>query len=155
MFTLQPVDGDFFDTAPVRHVLTVDIERPAADVWAELTGDSPLWWCRTLDIAWTSPRPFGVGTTRTARVLRGALTIQEDFFRWEEGRRKSFSVLRANLPFFRRFGEDYLLEPVGTASCRLTWTIALEPSAAGRFGGAVNRLLINDMFRDTRRHFTR
>jgi hypothetical protein len=65
-FKAEPVDETFFDAAPQRLGETFEIPRPAADVWAELTADNPLSWCRILDrIEWTSPRPFGVGTTRT------------------------------------------------------------------------------------------
>ncbi len=154
MFAMQPCDQTFFDAAPKRYVDTMDIPLPAQQVWAELTADGALGFCRMLTGAtWTSARPFGVGTTRTMGVIFGALVIHERFFRWEEGRRKSFYVYEASLPLFRRLAEDYLVEETSSTSCRFTWTIAAEPSPAGRPGAPVNALLMRSFFRDTRRHF--
>jgi hypothetical protein len=153
-FATEPVVETFFDTAPVRLIATFDIPRPAADVWADLTGESPLMWCRILQgMTWTSPRPFGVGTTRTARSLRGASVIKERFFRWEEGRRQSFYAVQTSAPLFRRFAEDYLVEPTSETSCRLAWTIAIEPRRAARIATPVNRALLKTLFRDTRKHY--
>jgi len=153
-FSAQPVDASFFDTAPTRLSETFEVGRPAAEVWAELTSDSPLTWCRIIDgITWTSPRPFGVGTTRTVKALRGASNFREHFFRWEEGQRKSFYVLEASAPLFRRFAEDYLVEPVSETSCRFTWTIAFEPKPAARIGNAANKRILGTLLTDTRRHY--
>lgn len=153
-FKAQPVDETFFEAAPFRLKGEFDVPRPAADVWAELTEDNPLSWCRILqEITWTSPRPFGVGTTRTAHALRGLNVINERFFRWEEGRRKSFYVLEATTPLFRRFAEDYLVEPTSDTSCRFTWTIAADPHPLARPGGALNKRLLGTLFTDTRKHY--
>jgi hypothetical protein len=153
-FELQPVDEAFFAGAPLRLSDSFDIALPAARVWEDLTADDPLAWCKLLrDITWTSTRPFGVGTTRTARSRAG--TIREYFFRWEEGSRMSFYVLEANTPLFRRFAEDYLVEPASDDSCRFSWTIAVEPRPVARLGNAVNRRLLGTLFRDTRGHYGR
>lgn len=153
MPSLIATDEAFFTTAPTRFSETFQIAKPAEEVWAELIGEDPLGWCRALSIRWTSPRPFTVGTTREAKILGGALTVQETYFLWEEGRRKSFYVASASLPVFRRLAEDYLVEPAGEKRSRLTWTIASEPSAIGKPGGPVNALLVKSLFKDTRRHY--
>lgn len=130
------------------------IERPAAEVWDDLTADNPLAWCRLLRrIEWASLRPFGVGTTRTAYSMGGLNAIREHFFRWEEGRRKSFYVVEASAPLFKCFAEDYLVEPRGASSCQFTWTIAYEPRAAARPAVPVNRRLLSTLFSDTRNHY--
>jgi hypothetical protein len=155
-FTPRPVqDARFFDEAPVRLVGQFAIARPAEAVWADLTGEDPLAWCRIIDrITWTSPRPFGVGTTREVVALKGLNVFQERFFRWEEGRRKSFTVVKASAPLVRAFAEDYLVEPAADgASCTFTWTVAYEPSLAGRPGDPVNRRLLSSLFKDTREHY--
>lgn len=153
-FTSQPVDERFFDAAPVVLRASFDVRRPAADVWAELVSDDPLSWCSILDsVRWTSPRPFGVGTTRTVTSLRGMNVIEERFFRWEEGRRKSFCALRSTMPAFRRFAEDYLVEPTSEESARMTWTIAFEPLPIARPTTPVNRRILSSLFRDSRRHY--
>lgn len=46
--------------------------------------------------------------------------LSERFFRWEEGRRQSFYVLKASSPLYRCFAEDYLVEPTSETSCRFT-----------------------------------
>jgi len=51
-----------------------EIARPAAEVWRELIADRAFGWCRALGGAqWASPRPFGVGATRTMRVGRSVI----------------------------------------------------------------------------------
>jgi Polyketide cyclase / dehydrase and lipid transport len=153
-FKNQPVDESFFDSAPVRLSDTFEVARPAADVWAELTADDALWWCRIIDeLKWTSPRPFGVSTTRTIKSLKGANVINEHFFRWDEGRRKSFYVIDASAPLFTRFAEDYLVEPGSDGSCRFTWTIAYESRPSMRPGTPVNNRLLRTLFTDTRKHY--
>lgn len=152
-FALEPADESFLSSAPARFSDTFEIPRPAEDVWRELVSDKPLDWCRALSIDWTSPRPFGVGTTRQATVLRGVSKVQERYFIWEEGRRNTFYVTGANAPLFRRLAEDYVVEPDGPSRCRFTWTIALEPTQLGRLGAPLNALIFKSLFADTRRHF--
>ena len=153
-FRTQPVDSAFFDTAPVQLRDSFEISRPATDVWAQLTADDALYWCRILsDVTWTSPRPFGVGTTRTVKALRGANVLKERFFRWENGSRMSFYAVEASVPGFRHFAEDYLVEPNSETSCRFTWTVAIDPAPAGRITMPMNRALLGTLFRDTRKHY--
>ncbi len=66
---------------------------------------------------------------------------------------KSFTVLEASAPLFRRLAEDYLVEPTGEDSCRFTWTIAVDPRLPNRLADPVNRRLLGTLFRDTRKHF--
>lgn len=154
-FALQPVDETFFESAPEVFVDTFDIAKPASEVWSELVEDNALSFCSSLRGArWTSPRPFGVGTTRTMPALYGLLVIDEVFFRWEEGRRKSFYVERANLPMFKRLAEDYLVEEVSPTTSRFTWTIASDPTPVGRLGASLSRSSVQGLFRDTRSHFS-
>jgi hypothetical protein len=153
-FALQPCDEQFLDTAPTRYAAVMEVPLPADRVWADLVSDETLRWCRAISrVTWTSSRPFGVGTTRNVRLPLGALVLDERYFRWEDGRRKSFCTVNASLPLFRRFAEDYLLEETSPTTSRLTWTIAAEPLPAARPGAPVNALLARSLFRDTRRHF--
>lgn len=153
-FNLQPVDEDFFESAPSRVVGKFEIDRPAADVWADLVAEGSLAWCRILGsgaVKWTSSRPFGVGTTRTVKALKGLNEVDEHYFIWEEGRRKSFYVVRANNPMFKRFAEDYLVEPRGDNACTFTWIVAYEPTLLGK--GPVNKKIMQTMMTDTRKHY--
>lgn len=153
-FALQAVDETFFDTAPEVFVGAINIANPASDVWSELVADKAMSFCRSLRGArWTSAHPFGVGTTRTMPALYGILMVDETYFRWEEGRRKSFYAHRTNMPLFRRLAEDYLLEEVGPTACRFTWTLATDPYPSARPLAYVNKRIAQGLFRDMRRHF--
>lgn len=149
---LQPVDESFFTSAPTRFSETWSIPRPAEQVWAELTGDRPLHWCRGLNINWTSARPFAVGTTRRVKAM-GLLRVDEYFFIWEEGRRYAFYGTEMNLPLFKSLAEDYIVEPDGADRCRFTWNIGIEPTTAGKPGKPVNALLFKNFFKDTAKYF--
>jgi hypothetical protein len=150
---LEPADEGFLRSAPSCYSETFAIARPAAEIWRELVSDRPLDWCRILSVRWTSERPFGVGTTREAKVLGGAVKLDERFFIWEEGRRYAFYGTGANLPLFRRVAEDYVVEPDGPDRCRFTWSVGLEPTPLGRPGEPVNGLIFRRLFAETRRHF--
>jgi hypothetical protein len=150
---LPAVDEAFLASAPTRFVDTFDIALPASEVWAELTRDGTLDWCRGLEITWLSPRPFGVGTKRQAKVLGGLVRVQEEYFIWEEGRRKAFYVTSARPPFYRRSAEDYVVDALGPDRCRFTWTLAFELTLLGKLNSPVSSPIIKRLFTDTRRHF--
>lgn len=151
MPSLKPVDETYFQRAPQRFVRTWSIAQPAERVWAELVSEHPLHWLRGLRLQWTSPRPFGVGTTRQGRTM--GMTIDEYFFVWEDGRRCAFYVTQMNAPLFDSFAEDYVVEPDGDDRCRFTWCIAITPSRFGRMGAPMNKVMANRTFRDTGRYF--
>jgi hypothetical protein len=65
-----------------------------------------------------------VGTTR--EVGTGGTKVHERFFRWDEGQGYSFYVYEGNVPLFKRFAEDYRIEPDGTGT-KFTWLVAIEP----------------------------
>jgi hypothetical protein len=153
MPTLTPVDETFFDTAPERYTRSWSIDRPAEQVWSELTGEHPLHWCRGLATTWTSARPLGVGSTRVARVLGGVLVAQEHFFLWDEGKRYAFYATAANVPVFASLAEDYAVIASGPAACQLTWTVAIAPTALGKPGKPLNGFLFKRFFNDTARYF--
>lgn len=153
-FRCEAADEGFLDAAPLRLEGAFEVPSPAERVWGELTSERPLYWCRILsDVRWTSPRPFGVGTTREVKALWGASLLRERYFLWEEGRRHAFHVEETTNPMIRRLAEDYLVEPTSESSCRFTWVIAVEPRPWARLGDPVNRAVLGTLFRDTRRHY--
>jgi hypothetical protein len=127
---LSEAGDDFLDAAPFRYVNT--LEEPVAPraMWAALTADDTLvsWSAVVTGLRWTTPRPFGVGTTRDVTILR-VVTARERYYRWDEGRRKSFAATEVSAPGLRRLAEDYVVEQTPEGS-RLTWTLALEPTSA-------------------------
>jgi hypothetical protein len=129
---LEPADDDFFTTAP--HVFRYQKRFAATpeEVWEQLTSDVSLaaWGPSIKKVTWTSPRPFGVGTTRDV-VAPGGSTMRERYFRWDEGKSHAFYVYESALPIFRRFAENYIVEPDGNGTL-FTWVVAIEPKDAFR-----------------------
>jgi hypothetical protein len=152
---LPAVDETFLASAPTRFVEAFDIALPASTVWAELTRDGTLDWCRGLEVNWLSPRPFGVGTKRQAKLLGVLLRVREEYFIWEEGRRMAFYVTAARPPAYRRSAEDYAVDAIGADSCRFTWTLAFDLTLLGKVNAPVMTLVVKRMFEDTRNHFER
>jgi len=113
--------------APFRYVNSVDLPVAPEQVWAALTADDTLvsWSPLVSGLRWTTPRPFGVGTTREVTML-GLLKSRERYYRWEDGRRKTFTAVEVSVPGLRRLAEDYVVERTPGGS-RFIWTVVLEP----------------------------
>ena len=125
---LEPADASIFETAPLIYRYPVKLAVSPERVWESLASDRSLadWGLGVKSLKWTTPRPFGVGTTREVVLPLGSMTVREHFFRWDEGKGYSFYVYEANRPGIKRFAEDYVIEPDGNGAL-FTWTIALEP----------------------------
>ena len=144
----HPVDSSFFDTAPMRFKNAVELAARPVDVFAIFEdGESwPRWFDGIHKVAWTSNKPYGVGTTRT--VWLTPASIDEHFFRWEPGHRFSFYVTRQSMPLFHALAEDYLLEELAPGETRFTYSVAIEPRLALRIGGPVARTRLDSVFRN-------
>ncbi len=139
---LRPVDADFAHTGPNHKTIRQNIPKSADAVFRALE-DGPAWkeWLG-IDVEWTSPKPFGVGTTRTVRG--NGQQIDETFLVWEPGQRMAFRFDRATPPL-RAFAEDYVITSTGENSCELAWSYALEwagpfPAVTGRAFALMFRL---------------
>jgi len=132
-YRLLESGDDFLAAAAFRYVNTIDIPTTPDEIWSALTADDTLvpWSPLVTDLRWTTPRPFGVGTTREVTILK-LVVARERYYRWEPGRRQTFSAVQATVPALRRLAEDYVLERTPSGS-RLVWTVALEPHPALRF----------------------
>lgn len=159
-YALEPVTASFFDDAPLRHRFVAELAAPPERLWESLVSDDSVaaWGPGVKSIRWTSPRPFGVGTTREVTLALGAATVRERFFRWDEGRGYSFCAVESNRPGLRRFAEDYVVEPTGNGS-RLLWTVALETSArlarANPLVGPAAWAMFGRLAKDGERYFAR
>lgn len=136
----RAVDKTYLDNAPHREVNSVVLNGTPAQIFA-LFEDADAWpkWYKGMDkVEWTSPKPYGVGTTRTVQL--GPLKVYEYFFRWQDNARFSFYFTGTNIPFVKALAEDYLLEPIDEHTTRFTYTVAFEPrlpiSALGPLGRA-------------------
>jgi len=158
--SLERPDYSIFTEA--AHVYRYPARFPASPerVWESLASDESVkaWGMGVQSLRWTSPRPFGVGTTREVVLPLRAMSLREEFFRWDEGRGYSFFVREANRPGLRVFAENYEIEPDGDGTL-FTWTIALEPrgvlSPAVKLLGPVNRAGFGQLVRAGRKYFAR
>lgn len=126
--TCRKIDLSFFDTA--RERLKFDVELDCTpDRLFEILEDAEAWprWARGLKrVEWTSPRPFGVGTTRTVDLLGGP-QVYEEFIAWEHGTLLAFHFVGASERVWDAFGERYDVTPLPGGRCRWVWTVAYEP----------------------------
>jgi hypothetical protein len=149
MGVCRPVDERIFESAPWRFVHTVDVPASAARTFSEALEDGaawPQWFPGIREVRWTSPQPFGVGTTRT--VVLNSFTVQEHFFRWEPGRRFSFYATHISMPVGHVLAEDWLLTDTGPNRCRFTYTTAMEPSLFLRLATPISRAQFNGAFKE-------
>ncbi len=128
VFECRDVDLSFYDTAPQRFVFDRVLPVTPARLFEvfEDPASWPVWGTGIARVDWTSPQPYGVGTTRTV-TFRGGMEVYEVFGAWEPGRRMAFHFTGATQRVWHAFGEHYLVEDLGDGRCRLTWTVAYEP----------------------------
>ena len=157
---LERPDPSIFTEAAHAYRYPARFPAPPAQVWESLVSDESVkaWGLGVRSLRWTSPRPFGVGTTREVVLPLGSMALREEFFRWDEGRGYSFYVREANRPGLRSFAENYELEPDGDGTL-FTWTIAFE--AAGplspvlRLLAPVNKAGFGQLVRAGRGYFAK
>lgn len=157
-YSLEIPDESTFTTATELFRFPVRLPVAPERVWESLASDASVsaWGLGVRSLRWTSPRPFGVGTTREVVLPLRAMTVREEFTRWDEGKGYSFYVAAADRPGLRSFAEDYVVEPDGDGTL-FTWTIALEPQRAlrlpMRLGRPLNRLAFGQLVRGARNYF--
>lgn len=130
-YPVRAAGDEIFETAPLVIPVTVELDASPAVVWEALGSDEMWSWFPLLDrLRWLSGRPLGEGAVRTIRVAR-LFTLEEHFYRWEEGRRATFHVVGVTRPVLNALAEDFVLEPTASGGTRLTWTFALDPKLPG------------------------
>lgn len=138
---IEEADDTLFATASLYHTRSVEVPYTVEQTWEVLTGDNLSHWTKGVNkLTWTSPRPFGVGTTREIE-MGGGMKLRERFFRWDEERhRKSFTGTAATRGIFRHLVEDYVVEPTEHGS-RLSWRWAADLNRPwSAFKGTLDRL---------------
>ncbi len=136
----------FLETAPEKIINVVEIAASPEAIF-KVFEDGPSWtqWFKGItDVEWTSPKPYGAGTTRT--VSLGLLKVWEYFFIWEANKRFSFYFTQTSLPFVKALVEDYQLEKIDEQTTRFTYTVAYEPSLALRLSGPIGKAALRRNF---------
>jgi hypothetical protein len=120
--------GDIHN-APVLILNTIDIDCTAEHLFAIFEDESSwtIWGSSLEKVIWTSPKPFGVGTTRTVEMA-GGITGVEEFVAWKDNKQMAFCFTESSMPNMDAFGEDYRLEDIGENKVRLYWTASFWPS---------------------------
>jgi hypothetical protein len=130
MFECKPFqDLEALRAAP--HVInnTIELDCTPAELFA-IFDDEHTWkeWVPGIaTVDWTTPRPFGVGTTRTVTFQGGGMKVYEEFIAWDLGKHMAFTFTGATQRVWWAFGEEYRVSDLGGGRCKLAWTVAYEP----------------------------
>lgn len=139
-FPCREIDAEFFETAPVRYVRRTRVEISAERLFGvfEDPNSWPKWAMGIGEVEWTSPQPYGPGTTRTVRFW-GGMSVYEDFFVFDSPREMAFRFYGISQNIWSAFGERYRVTELGPDACELEWTVAFEPAGILKTLGFLTR----------------
>jgi hypothetical protein len=132
-FECTPVGVEFLGQTK-NHFVAQEIVRATPEQIFDVFEDAHAWtvWALPIQkVEWTSPRPYGVGTTRSVHMM-GGLVGHERFVEWERGRRMAFTFVGASKDATEKFLEDYRVTDLGDGTCRVEWHMAMEPKGFSR-----------------------
>jgi uncharacterized membrane protein len=119
-------------------VVTVDIDRPAEEVFAflEEVENNPRWLKGMVSCTWTTPPPVAVGSRyeQVARFLGKQIRTSFEVTEHEPGTLVTISS-RAGSSFPLTVARR--VEPTGAARCRVTETVVSDPSGFYRLAQPV------------------
>ena len=152
----EKVGVDFVDTAPYRFSNSVDLTITPEQLF-EVMADADAWprWAKVITkVTWTSPPPYGAGTTRTVN-MRGGLVATEEFLVWEPHTTIAFRFNEASEKTIRAFAERYDIIRTDTG-CRITWNLSLDVEGAAKrtmpLARPLNNLAFKWFLRNLRRY---
>lgn len=119
----EVVDDSFFTEAAYKTTMLANLDCDTDTLWRILAAPEP-WeeWLGLKNVTFTSPEPYGVGSTRTVQIANQ--TLNEKFIAWTPGERMAFFMESGSMPV-RAMAEDYRLTATSTGTSRLAWTVAL------------------------------
>lgn len=128
------------------------IEAPPETVFKVLSeSDWGQWFVDFESVTWTSPKPYGVGSTRIVKLKM--LSVDERFLAWDPGSRFSFSIDAIDLPLVEGMMEDMQMTPLDNGQAtEFRWRVyytptalmsAIHPIARGIFEGMFKQSLAN------------
>ncbi len=122
------VGMELFEGASQRFSFEQVLQVSPAELFAifEDPDSWPKWAYGLSHVEWTSPKPFGVGTTRTV-TFHGGIEVYEEFIAWEDEKLMAFVLHGHSDEIWWTFGERYDVVDMGSGRCKLTWTVAYEP----------------------------
>lgn len=133
MYECKIVDLTFLESARNRYKAEVEIEATPEQIFEsfENADDWPRWATPIQNVEWTSPKPFGIGTTRTVS-MSGGMIGDEVFIAWDYPKRMAFCFTACSKSMTESFAEDYVVTPLGNGKTRVTWIMAMEVRGVGR-----------------------
>jgi uncharacterized protein YndB with AHSA1/START domain len=121
-FQLQPAELDFVERAPHRFRAEAYVHAPAHRVFEIVAGEAmERWLPEFVALRWTSPEPFGEGTTRQLDLR--LLSVKERVLAWEPGRRFAFTITAMTAPLLVQAVEDVHMEPIAARVTLLRWNV--------------------------------
>lgn len=147
MHPCERVDLGFIQNAPLRFCNSVELAITPEQVF-EVLADAESWprWASVITkVTWTSPQPYGAGTTRTVD-MRGGIVGNEEFLVWEPFSRIAFRFNESSNRALTAFAEEYRVVPT-PGGCRLTWTLAQQVSEPARLGTVLGKPVMNLVLR--------
>ena len=133
MYPQEDIDLAWIKSTKFSFTATSELNC-SPDQLFDIFEDAHAWtvWAPSIKkVEWTSPQPFGVGTTRTV-YLPGGMEGYEEFIAWQRGQRMAFKFTHCNKKSTRAFGEDYIVTDLGNGRCHLEWTMAMAPAGFSR-----------------------
>jgi hypothetical protein len=141
------VGMDYFDTAPIKTVseITIDVSPDYLFDVFEDADSWPIWVDSITHVEWTSPKPFGIGTTRTVD-LKGNMVGDEVFIAWDRGKLMAFCFTHSTAGVMSAFAELYEVEDLGDNRCHLRWTVGQTPAGLGKLLLPLSKPFLGKMF---------
>lgn len=132
-FECTPVGVEFLERTKNVFV-AIELVKATPEQVFDVFEDAHAWteWALPIQkVDWTSPPPYGIGTTRSVYMM-GDLVGHEVFVEWERGKRMAFTFVGSNKDATRSFIEDYRVTDLGNGTCRVEWYMAMEPNGFSR-----------------------
>jgi len=132
-FECTPVGVEFLEQTKNVFVAKEIVRATPAQIF-EVFEDAHAWtvWAMPIQkVEWTSPKPFGVGTTRNVHMM-GDMIGYEEFVEWEHGKRMAFTFLGCSKDATEKFLEDYRVTDLGDGTCSVEWHMAMDVKGFSR-----------------------
>lgn len=140
MHESQIVGMEYFQQAPHSYTAVVEVDATPEQIFTSFEDENawPDWALPITKVEWTSPKPFGLGTTRRVSMM-GGLVGDEVFIAWDYPKRMAFCFTHSSQKLVGSFAEDYIVEPLPNGKTRVQWNMAMTPNGFGKFTMALSR----------------
>jgi hypothetical protein len=139
MYECTIVDANYVKTAGFAYAATVDVRATPEQIFECFADEHswPIWAPPITKVEWTSPKPYGLGTTRTVTMV--GIVGDETFIAWDYPKHMAFCFTHCSQSIVRSFAEDYVVTPLEGGLTRVQWTMAMTPQGFGKFSMAISR----------------